>query len=118
MLLDSRCVAAAAAAAVTAAGSCCLSCLRELVHVTAITTAPAAAAACRCVLDVLHTIIGHGHDTPERAAALDPPDDFFRVRLVRKGSARILYGGQCKDTVGGGSARILYGGLLGLGFSL
>lgn len=31
---------------------------------------------------MLYLLIGHGHDAEETAMKLDPPDDFFRVRLV------------------------------------
>ncbi|KAF8071278.1 UPF2 [Scenedesmus sp. PABB004] len=36
----------------------------------------------RAVFDVLYLLIGHGHESEEAALRLDPPDDFFRVRLV------------------------------------
>jgi hypothetical protein len=37
----------------------------------------------RTVFDALYLLTTFGHDTPEDAQRLDPPDDFFRVRLVR-----------------------------------
>lgn len=46
------------------------------------TTQNAHAAAARAVFDVLYMLIGHGHESEESALRLDPPDDFFRVRLV------------------------------------
>lgn len=39
----------------------------------------------RAVFDVLYMLIGHGHESEELLLRLDPPDDFFRVRLVRSG---------------------------------
>ncbi|WIA32391.1 hypothetical protein OEZ86_003220 [Tetradesmus obliquus] len=36
----------------------------------------------RAVFDVLYMLIGHAHDNEEAALKLDPPDDFFRIRLV------------------------------------
>lgn len=36
----------------------------------------------RCVFDVLYLLLGHGHEDEARQARLDPPDDFFRVRMV------------------------------------
>jgi hypothetical protein len=36
------------------------------------------------VFDVLYMLIGHAHDNEETALKLDPPDDFFRIRLVRQ----------------------------------
>jgi hypothetical protein len=38
----------------------------------------------RAVFDVLYMLIGHAHDSEETALKLDPPDDFFRIRLVRQ----------------------------------
>jgi hypothetical protein len=38
----------------------------------------------RAVFDVLYMLIGHAHDNEETALKLDPPDDFFRIRLVRQ----------------------------------
>ncbi|MEW5315382.1 MAG: hypothetical protein WDW38_006816 [Sanguina aurantia] len=34
------------------------------------------------IFDTLYLLTSFGHETPERLAALDPPDDFFRIRLV------------------------------------
>jgi hypothetical protein len=31
---------------------------------------------------VLYTLIGYGHDSEATALKLDPPDDFFRLRMV------------------------------------
>lgn len=36
----------------------------------------------RAVFDLLYMLIGYGHEDPETARKLDPPDDFFRVRMV------------------------------------
>jgi hypothetical protein len=36
------------------------------------------------VFDVLYMLIGHAHENEETALKLDPPDDFFRIRLVRQ----------------------------------
>ncbi|CAL8462985.1 g2519 [Coccomyxa elongata] len=36
----------------------------------------------RTIFDTLYTLLAFGHDSPETAAALDPPTSFFRVRLV------------------------------------
>lgn len=37
----------------------------------------------RTLFELLYACLSHGHDSPESAARLDPPDDFFRVRMVR-----------------------------------
>lgn len=37
---------------------------------------------CRAVFDVLYVLVGHAHDCEEAALKLDPPDDFFRIRMV------------------------------------
>lgn len=34
----------------------------------------------RTIFDTLYTLLAFGHDTPETAAALDPPTSYFRVR--------------------------------------
>lgn len=34
----------------------------------------------RTIFDTLYTLLAFGHDSPETAAALDPPTSFFRVR--------------------------------------
>jgi hypothetical protein len=36
----------------------------------------------RTLFEQLYSCLSHGHDSGERAAKLDPPDDFFRVRMV------------------------------------
>ncbi|BDA48017.1 Regulator of nonsense transcripts 2 [Coccomyxa sp. Obi] len=36
----------------------------------------------RTIFDTLYTLLTFGHDSPETAAALDPPTSYFRVRLV------------------------------------
>ncbi|KAK9809827.1 hypothetical protein WJX73_010709 [Symbiochloris irregularis] len=38
----------------------------------------------RVVFDTLYLLLELGHDTPEAAQRLDPPDNFFRIRLVRQ----------------------------------
>jgi hypothetical protein len=47
---------------------------------------------CRAVFDVLYMLIGHGHENEELLLRLDPPDDFFRVRLVRSESSLMMRG--------------------------
>ncbi len=37
----------------------------------------------RTLFELLYACMSHGHDSAESAARLDPPDDFFRVRMVR-----------------------------------
>lgn len=37
----------------------------------------------RSVFDVLYLLIAYGHEDAGRMMRLDPPDDFFRVRMVR-----------------------------------
>jgi hypothetical protein len=36
----------------------------------------------RSVFDLLYTLISYGHESPEAAKSIDPPDDFFRIRMV------------------------------------
>jgi regulator of nonsense transcripts 2 len=36
----------------------------------------------RTLFEQLYSCLSHGHDSAERAAKLDPPDDFFRARMV------------------------------------
>ena len=43
------------------------------------------AACChRVIFSVLYLLLEFGHETPEMAAKLDPPDSYFRLRLVCK----------------------------------
>ncbi len=34
----------------------------------------------RTIFDTLYTLLAFGHDSPETAAAVDPPTSYFRVR--------------------------------------
>jgi len=61
---------------------------------------------CRAVFDVLYMLIGYGHDSETTALRLDPPDDFFRLRMVRKGGGQRGRGGaQDHPSVKGGSRK-------------
>ena len=42
------------------------------------------AARARVVFSTLYLLLEFGHETPEVAEKLDPPDSYFRVRLVCK----------------------------------
>ena len=37
------------------------------------------------VFETLYLIITFGHDVPELAAKIDPPDDYYRIRCGRQG---------------------------------
>jgi hypothetical protein len=39
----------------------------------------------RAIFDVLYTLLGYGHDSEASLQKLDPPDDFFRLRMVSGG---------------------------------
>lgn len=39
---------------------------------------------CRVVFSTLYLLLEFGHESPELAQRLDPPDSYFRVRLVCK----------------------------------
>jgi regulator of nonsense transcripts 2 len=58
----------------------------------------------RAVFDVLYTLLGHGHSTWEQAARLDPPDEYFRLRMVR--GAGLEGWGACCAEQGAGTEEI------------
>lgn len=43
----------------------------------------------RAIFDVLYTLLGYGHDSEASLQKLDPPDDFFRLRMVSRGGASV-----------------------------
>ena len=42
----------------------------------------------RAIFDVLYMLIGYGHEDQEVAAKMDPPDEFFRLRMVSRGEGK------------------------------